>query len=161
MPEIVFLGLLSGILIVALAVLYLRYRGQQMLHEERMAALEKGAAVPTVWGRDPWTPRVYSLRGLIWSFSGAALLVCPLGLAISSHRPESVESMAYRAQALSRNLGAPLDQDRQMVDKEEPDRTQRAPLSVALLGLIPLGVGRAYLMFYRSDESRNLPGAGL
>ena len=161
MPEILFLGLLSGISIVVLAVLYKRHRDQQMLHLERMAALEKGVAVRMSREPAPWSPRVYSLRGLIWSFSGAALLVCPLGLAISSHRPESVESMAYRAQALSRNLGAPLDQDRQMVDKEEPDRTQRAPLSVALLGLIPLGVGLAYLMFYRSDESRNLPGAGL
>jgi hypothetical protein len=161
MPEILFLGLLSGILIVVLAVLYLRYRGQQMLHEERMAALEKEAAVPTVWGRDPWTPHVYLLRGLIWSFSGAALLICLFGLAVSSRRPESAESMAYRAQALSRNLGVALDQARQMVDKDEPDRTQGMPLGVALLGLIPLGVGLAYLMFYRSDESRNLPGAGL
>jgi hypothetical protein len=147
------------VLVVTLVVLYLRHRNQQMLHQERLTALEKGTALPVASPRAPWSPRVYLLRGLIWSFSGAALLICLLGLAVSSNRPQSAESMMWSAKNLSRNLEIPLDQARQIVEKDRATREQGMPTAVALLGLIPLAVGLAYLVFYYTDESRKNRGA--
>src|ERR1039457_3793811 len=80
-------------MVVVVMVLYLRHRNLQMLHQERMAALEKGVPVPIARTLAPWSPRVYLLRGLICSASGLAILICLLGLAVSSHRPASAESL--------------------------------------------------------------------
>jgi hypothetical protein len=149
MPFVFFLSLgLTLILVVA----YLKYRKQVMLHEERMAALDKGTAIPL--GRDPgpWSPRVYLLRGLIWSFSGAALIVCLLGVAWSTTRPQTLEDISYRARDISRNLQIPVDQARQMAEKDQVGRG--LPAGVAVLGVVPLGVGLAYLVFYFTDDSR-------
>jgi Flp pilus assembly protein protease CpaA len=155
----IFLFIILCGLVVTLVVLYLRHRNQEMLHQERLTALEKGAAVPVASPRAPWSPRVYLLRGLIWSFSGAALLICLLGLAMSSHRPQSAESMMWSARNLSRILEIPLDQATQIVEKDRTTREQGMPATIALLGLIPLGVGLAYLVFYYTDESRKNRGA--
>jgi hypothetical protein len=149
MPFVFFLSLgLTLILVVA----YLKHRKQVMLHEERMAALDKGTAIPL--GRDPgpWSPRVYLLRGLIWSFSGAALIVCLLGIAWSTTRPTSAESMLWAAKNVSQNLDIPLDQARQIVEKDQ-SRTGM-PAGVSSLGAVPLAVGLAYLVFYFTDDSR-------
>ena len=154
---VVFLGLVLSTLAVIVLVLFLRHRNQQMLHQERMAALEKGTAVPIGREPAPWSPRVYLLRGLLWSFSGATLVICLLGLALASHRPPSAEDLAWRARTVSRSLEIPMDQARQMVEKDQAIHTDGPPASIALLGLIPLGVGLAYLVFYYSDPSRKMP----
>ena len=70
--------------LLILVVLYQGYRQKLMLHQERMSALEKGTSIPLGQEPAPWSPRVYLLRGLIWSFSGAALIICLLGFAWSS-----------------------------------------------------------------------------
>ena len=44
----------------------------------------------------------------------------------------------------------------QIVDKDALNHVRGAPLSIALLGLIPLGVGLAYLAFYLSDPARRI-----
>jgi len=44
-----------------------------------------------------------------------------------------------------------------MAEKDQATEQRGMPFSVALLGLIPLGVGIAYLVFYYSDESRKNP----
>ncbi len=148
-------------LVVVLAVLQTRFRNLQLLHQERMAALEKGVPVPVARALAPWSPRVYLLRGLIWSASGLAIMICLLGLAAASaHHPESTESRMWRAKTLTQNLGISMDQAQQIVDKDQEIDDRRVPLSIALLGLIPLGVGIAYLIFYYSDESRKNPQAG-
>jgi hypothetical protein len=90
---------------------------------------------------------------LIWSFSGAAVIVCLLGISWSSQRPQSAEYVAYRAKDVSRNLEIPLDQARQMLEKDRA--VQGMPAGVALLGVVPLAVGLAYLVFYYTDDSRN------
>ena len=148
--------LLLSALAIVLAVLYIRFRNHQMLHQERMAALEKGVDVPLGRGPAPWSPRLYLLRGLIWSFGGAALIVCLLGIAYSSQRPESAVNMAYRAGNLAQSLSIPLDQAKQLVEKDRASRVNGMPPGVALLGVIPLAIGLAYLVFYYSDESRKL-----
>ena len=150
-PE--FLVLISALAVfLTLPVLFMRYRHQSLLHSERMAALEKGIGVPA-W--PVHSPRVYLLRGLIWTFSGVALLVCLLGLAVASHRPETAEGRMLRAHSLSLNAGIPLAEAQQVIDKDGTQQ-QGAPLSLALIALIPLGVGAAYLVYYRSTPP---PGA--
>ncbi len=135
-----------------LAALFLRNRQQYMLHQERMSALEKGTAIPLGPEPAPWSPRAYLLRGLIWSFSGVALIVCLLGISWSSQQPPSAVDESYRARSLSRNLDIPLEQARRIVEKDQ-GRTD-LPAGVALLGVIPLAVGLAYLVFYFTDDSR-------
>lgn len=154
---IFFLLVLPG-LVVILMTQYLRHRNMRMLHEERLAALEKGTAVPLGSPLAPWTPRVHLLRGLMWSFGGLAVVVCLLGIAGSSHRTQSAESVMWSAKNLSRNLEIPLDQAKQIVEKDQANRENGMPASIALLGLIPLAVGLAYLVFYYTDESRKKHG---
>jgi hypothetical protein len=148
-------------LAVTLVVLYLRHRNQQMLHQERMAALEKGTAIPLGPAPAPWSARVYLLRGLIWTFTGAALVICLFGISsvIVTQRNESAETMAWKAKNVSENLQIPLDQARQIVEKDDAARTNATPVPVALLGLIPLAVGLAYLVFHYTGDSRKLPAA--
>jgi hypothetical protein len=154
----VFGSVLFCALVVILAVLQLRHRNLESLHQERMAALEKGAALPMMPGPAPWSPRVYLLRGLIWSLAGVALIVCLYGISstVSSDRVDSAESKAYAARNLARNLEIPLDQANQIVEHDAMSGRQGPQRSIALLGLIPLAVGLAYLVFYFSDPSRKL-----
>jgi hypothetical protein len=142
------------VLALVVAVLYSRYRQKLMLHQERMSALEKGASIPLGREPAPWSPRVYLLRGLIWSFSGAALIVCLLGIAWSSQRPQPAEFVAMRARAISRSLEIPIDQARQIAEKDQATEKAGMPPGIALLGVIPLAVGLAYLVFYFTDDSR-------
>jgi hypothetical protein len=142
------------IFVTILAELYLRYRQKLMLHQERMSALEKGTAVPLGREPAPWSPRVYLLRGLIWSFSGAALIVCLLGLAWASSRPQSASFVAIRARQISSSLEIPIDQAQQIAEKDAAAQREGVPPGIALLGVIPLGVGLAYLVFYFTDDSR-------
>jgi len=111
----------------------------------------------------PWSPRVYLLRGLIWTFAGAALTVALLGAALSDHRHyrwESAELLAGQARKVSDDLQVPIEQARQIVEKDAAERAAQetgAPPAIALFGLIPLGVGIAYLIYYRSEASQNAP----
>jgi uncharacterized membrane protein len=152
-PNVIFTVVVLSVLVLILSLLALRHRNQQMLHEERVAALEKGTAVP-VRSSAPWTPRIYLLRGLIWSFSGVAVLVCLFGLAVASHRPASAESMLWSAKNLSRTVDIPLDEARRIVEQDRAKGQEGVSPAVALLGLIPLAVGLAYVVFYYTDESR-------
>jgi len=152
-PEAVLMVMfVFGVLAVVLGILFVRNRQQQMLHEERMAALEKGTTIPLGPPPKPWSPRVYLLRGLIWTFSGLALGVCLAGLSTTSSRPYPVEVTAANARSVSQLLDIPLDQARKMVER---DQEHGMPVGVALLGLIPLGVGIAYLIYFWTDPARH------
>ncbi len=150
---VVFISFMLFGLVVVVSVLYSRHRKQQLLHEERMAALEKGTAIPMGREPAPWSPRVYLLRGLIWAFSGAAIAVAFYGVAVTSQRQPSAENAAWRARNISRDLEIPLDQAKQMVDKDQATRREGPPTGLALFGLIPFGVGLAYLIFYYTGVS--------
>ena len=149
---------LIAVQVVLLIVLWFRHRNQQMQHQERMAAIEKGAAVIPAGGA-PWSPRTYLLRGLIWTFTGAAVVIGLLGLSWSSYRPHqpmSAEWQAMQARNVSQYLGVPIEQAREIVAKDEARRAGQmdgpSP-AIALFGVIPLAVGLAYLVFYRSGAS--------
>jgi hypothetical protein len=151
-----FVFFVVAIQVVILAALYLRYRYWQMLHQERLAALEKGIAGPMGSMLGPGSPRAHLLRGLLWSFAGTALIICLLGIAASSHRPESADVTLWRAKNLAQSLNISAEEARQIAEKDREVRQNGMPFSVALLGLIPVGVGLAYLVFYYTGERRGL-----
>lgn len=159
-PEFVLATLILAAIAAVALMLTFRHRAQQMEHQERMAALDKGAALPPRQAPAPWSPRVYLLRGLIWTFVGAAITLALLGASLSDrrHYHETAEWMSMRAKNVAENLQIPIDQARQIVEKDEADRAAQEtgmPPAVALFGLIPLAVGLAYLIFYRTEASRN------
>ena len=141
-------------LVIILSILYLRYRNLQMLHQERMTALEKEVPVPIGNILSPWSPRIYMLRGLLWSFAGAALVVSLLGLAAAFRRPETAETTLYRAKNIAQDFNISADEAKQIAEKDRYARQYGMPSSVALLGLIPMSVGLAYLVFYYTESSR-------
>ena len=161
-PGVFFSILVFAGMIVVLGVLWTRHRNQEMEHQERLAALEKGTSMPAGPAPAPWSPRVYLLRGLIWTFVGAALTVALLGAAISDKRTyhESADQMAWHARNVAQTLQIPIEQAREIVARDEATRLadyHGAPAAIALFGLIPLAVGLAYLVFYRSEAASASP----
>ncbi len=140
--------------VVIIVALYIRYRNLQMYHKERLVALEKGIAGPIGPMPVPWSPRAYLLRGLLWSFAGAALIICLLGIAASSHRPEPADVTLWRAKSIAQSLNLSAEEARQIAEKDREVRQNGIPFSIALLGLIPVGVGFAYLVFYYTGDKR-------
>ncbi len=151
----VFLILISFVLLFP-AVL-LRYKKEQLRHQERMAALEKGAELPAFPAESgPWTPRVYLLRGLIWLFGGIGLTIFLVGLSLTANRVESIESRLWHTQDL-RQRGVPEEQLKKFEDS--PREQQGMPMGFALIGLIPIGVGLAYILFYQGERKPHLTTA--
>ena len=100
---------------IAFVALWFRHQGLQIRHAERMAALEKGVALP------PETPvrgqHAYLLRGLIWLFIGIAISIFAFLVFVSE--------------------------------------TNHGALPVIAIGLIPIGVGAAYLIVYRVENKEH------
>jgi Domain of unknown function (DUF6249) len=160
-PEIVItLMVLSAAFIIGWA-LFFRYKRHELRHKERMTAIEKGAELPAEPPEKPpvpWSPRVYLLRGLIWLFTGAGLSAFLLGLSLTivSH-PERLEDRLWRAQNLRHN-GATEEEIKQYLSQSQSQSQKEPrnefPAGVALIGLIPMGVGLAYLIYYRGESHR-------
>ena len=156
-PEIVILMILLAVCALIAYALRLRYERRAFQHKERLAALEKGAQLPDLVEDGRWpsaSPRIYLLRGMMWLFSGIALVIFLLGATAASQQPETIENRLYRAQNL-KGLDATPDQIQKVID--DPTPVHRAPEAIALLGLVPIGVGLAYLIFYRVETRRPLP----
>lgn len=154
-------AVIMAIMILAAAAiiiwsLSLRYKRQQLRHQERMAALEKGAELPAELpekGPAPWSPRIYLLRGLVWLFTGIGLAVFLFGMSVTiGGRQATIEDRLLRAQDL-RHMGAPEDEIKQLINSKEPVRKD-FPEGFALIGLIPIGVGLAYIIYYRGEDKR-------
>ena len=142
--------------IVLLPAVFLRYRKELLRHKERMAALEKGAALPVFPAESgPWTPRLYLLRGLIWLFSGVGLTFFLFGVSLTANRVESVESRLWHVQDL-RQRGVPEEQLKKIEDS--PREQAGLPIGFALIGLIPIGVGLAYTVFYLGEKKQATVG---
>lgn len=155
---IITLGFVSALILV-LALLWIRHRTQRMRHEERLLAIEKGN-LPAAQALAPWSPRVYLLRGLIWTLGGAALTIALVGAAMTARTQHhvSAELRATWARQVSEKLQIPIDQARQIVDKDDAERAANdsaVPLAFAAFGIVPMAVGVAYLVFYYNDPSRN------
>ena len=142
---VVFFGFLS-------LMIYLRHRKEMLRHQERLLALEKGTPVPPAETRPAAFPRVYLLRGLQWFFVGLATSLMLLAIAASSRRPMSLSYRLTTAQTL-KNQGASEEQVREYM-KSSADETDGLAYSAASVGLVPMGVGLAYLIFYRKEMER-------
>lgn len=155
LPEMVLAMALIFALVIVMGGLLVRHRQQELRHKERLLAMEKGIALPAEpAGRPPapWTPRVYLLRGLMWLFTGIALALMFLCFSIASHRPPSWETRNSTAQQLRREGASESDVQQYM--REAAGENQGLPLGLAALGLVPAGVGLAYLIFYRTEGRR-------
>jgi hypothetical protein len=128
-----------------------RFRVREIEHKERLAALEKGVDLP-VHQSAPWTPRTYLLHGMIWLFAGLAALVAISAIAVTSRTSYPAE-VKVRAVAEARERGATPEEIQMLLhDNQESG----IPIGVGLLGLIPVGVGIAYLIFYRIESKKLL-----
>jgi hypothetical protein len=140
-------------------VVLLRYKRAALRHEERMTVIEKGGVLPALdeeRPKAPWTPRVYLLRGMLWLFVGVAIVIVLASISISAAHPPSLSWRISEAQAL-RSQGATEEQVRQYM-AEESRRNEGLPIGVASVGLIPIGVGFAYLLFYKKETQSPLSG---
>jgi hypothetical protein len=131
--------------------LYLRFRRRELQHKERMAAIEKGVAVPDLTDIEAG-PRIYLLRGMIWLLSGLALSVFLLVLSATTQFPKSAEQRFREANTIAR-LGGTAEQIQEA--QNDTDSQYRLPYAVSLIGLIPIGVGVAYLIFHRVETTRS------
>jgi hypothetical protein len=155
-PEVLVLIFLVGIAAaIVLWSLFLRYKRQEMRHTERMAALEKGVEFPAEPAERPplpWSPRVYLLRGLVWLFTGIGLSAFLLGLSLSiGSRPESLEDRLWRAQNLRHN-GATEEEIKEYLGQSQNSPRRQMPEGFALIGLIPMCVGLAYIIYFRGED---------
>jgi hypothetical protein len=151
-PEEVMTILILAVGAIIFYSLLLRYRRRELQHKERLAALDKGMPLPELQEERPtWSPRPYLLRGMLWLFGGIAITVFLAAISPSTTRIPRLEDRMWRAQNLKR-MGATDEQ----IQKVENDLTPNGgmPETVALLGLIPIGVGLAYLIFYRSETKQ-------
>ena len=158
-PEIVITLMVLSAAAIIVWSLFLRYKRQEMRHKERMTAIDKGAELPAEPPDKPpvpWSPRVYLLRGLIWLFTGAGLSAFLLGLSLTIvNHPERLEDRLWRAQNLRHN-GATEEEIKQYLSQSQNQNEPRNefPAGVSLIGLIPMGVGLAYLIYYRGESHR-------
>jgi hypothetical protein len=131
--------------------LYMRFRRRELQHKERMAAIEKGVALPDLTDVEAG-PRIYLLRGMIWLLGGIALSVFLVVVSATAQFPKSAEQRFREANAIAR-WGGTADQIKQA--QNDTGSQDRVPYAVSLIGLVPVSVGVAYLIFYRAEAARS------
>jgi hypothetical protein len=137
----------TGLFVYAL---YMRFRRRELQHKERMAAIEKGVPLPDLTDIEAG-PRIYLLRGMIWLLSGLTLSVFLLVLSATTQFPKSAEQRFREANTIAR-LGGTAEQIQQAQNDTGP--RELLPYAVSLIGLVPVGVGVAYLIFHRVETAR-------
>ena len=144
------------------AMILVRYQKLKLLHQERLAVIDKGGALPAFIEerpKAPWSPRVYLLRGMMWTFVGVAMVLVLVSVSISTAHPTPLYWRLSEAQGL-RSQGATEDQVKQFL-AEAGQRNDGLPIGAASLGLIPISVGLAYLVFYKKETRSPLTGPGM
>ena len=146
----VFIGAAVALIIFSL---FLRYKRRELEHRERMTALEKGEPLPAMAqaSRAPWSPRLYLLRGLIWLFCGIGLMIFLVTATVTSQHPLRPEERAREANWM-RQAGASDEQVREIWQDASP--RGGLPVGLGFIGLVPVGVGLAYLIVYRAETKR-------
>ena len=138
--------------ILMFAAMVARYKQRELQHRERMAALEKGLAPPEGHTQAaPSVPRTLRLRGLLWLFTGIAIAISFSGIALLSGYRAPVWTVRERIEEANRAkaAGATEAQIAQIMNAPLNDGPSPA---IGLLGLIPIGVGLAYLVTWRSER---------
>ena len=138
--------------VIMMAALATRYKHRELQHRERLAAIEKGAALPVLeepaTGSRPFNPRTLLLRGLVWLFIGIGIVVSLGAVTLFSMGEKSAYERVSQAN-FARANGATDEQVRMIMN----DRRGDGPgPGIALIGLIPMGVGLAYLITWRSER---------
>ena len=151
-PTVLVVTVFSFTAVVFGLALTFRFREREMQHKLRLAAIEKGVE-PPVPQSAPWTPRTYLLHGMIWLFVGIASFVALLGLAASSKRPISWEERLAAVND-ARFRGATPEELQMLLNS--PRELQGFPIGLGFLGFIPIGVGLAYLIFYKVESKKLL-----
>jgi hypothetical protein len=141
--------LLVAFFTVFLALAY-RYHVREMDHKQTLASIEKGIDPPLPQSA-PWTARTYLLHGMIWLFAGIACFVALSAIAVTSHRmlPWEVRLAAVRD---ARQHGATPEELQILLNS--PREEEGLPMGLGFLGFIPIGVGLAYLIFYRVESRK-------
>lgn len=136
--------------------LYYRHKKVELVHKERMAAMEKGVALPVFPPEEfPSDPaRRYLLSGMIWLFSGAALatFLFTLSATMPQHSVVTMQERQAKIEEL-RKLGAP-DFELRRVIYDEGRRDPQIPIGIGTVGLVPMGVGIAYLIFFFVERKK-------
>jgi hypothetical protein len=130
-----------------------RFREREMQHRQRLAAIEKGVE-PPVPQSAPWTPRTYLLHGMIWLFVGIASFVALSAVAATSRRPVSWE--ARLAAVNDARFRGATPEELEILLKSPREEETEIPIGLGFLGFIPIGVGLAYLIFYRVESKKLL-----
>jgi len=152
------IGAMAGPAIIIVAMI-LRHQQRALIHKERIAAIEKGVDVPPIPSdrraaapSEPWTPRNYMLRGLIWLFAGLAITFALAAVAGTSNLPVTTEEKIRMANN-ARTAGA-TDEEIKRLWADNSPRATGLPIGAAALGLIPTAVGAAYLLFYGFERKK-------
>ena len=158
MRDDILFALTVGFVIVAVTGLVayfmtLRFRRRELQHKEWMAAIEKGVPLPELNGLETSMggSRAYLLKGMVWLACGVSLMLF-LSVWTSTGQPPSVETKVREAQQL-RELGYT---DQQILGMTSVQRARPIfPIGLSLIGLVPAGVGVAYLVFHRLESRRS------
>jgi hypothetical protein len=150
MSATIFVVLLFAFFAVFVALAY-RYHVRDLDHQQTMAAIEKGVNPPLPRSA-PWTPRTYLLHGMIWLFAGLGAFLALSAVAVTSRHQYPAE-MTVRAATEAREHGA-TPEEVQMILKGREE--EGIPIGLGFLGLIPIGVGLAYLIFYKVESKKLL-----
>jgi hypothetical protein len=136
--------------VAVVAGLAFRFRGREFDHKATLAAIEKGLE-PPVPHSAPWTPRTYLLHGMIWLFVGIASTLALTAIALTSHK---IEPWQARLAAVNdaRQHGATPEELRILLNAAREE--EGLPIGLGFLGFIPIGVGLAYLIFYRVESKK-------
>jgi hypothetical protein len=132
----------------------LRFRRRELQHREWMAALEKGVPLPDLNAleRGMGGPRTHLLRGLIWLACGVTLILFLWGVWATA--PEQRPTDAYVRQARDLREGGYSAEEIRRILGAYPTARPTFPLGLSLIGLVPAGIGVAYLVFYRMEDRR-------
>ena len=151
-------ALIVGLVLVSVTGLVayfmtLRFRRRELQHKEWMAAIEKGVPLPELDGLETSMggSRAYLLKGMVWLACGVTLMLF-LSVWTSTGQPPSVETKVREAQQL-RELGYTEEQVRGLASAQQGRPI--FPIGLSLIGLIPAGIGVAYLAFYRIERQRS------
>ena len=158
MRDDILFALTVGFVIVAVTGLVayfmtLRFRRRELQHKEWMAAIEKGVPLPALDALETSMggSRAYLLKGLVWLACGVTLMLF-LSVWTSTGQPPSVETKVREAQQL-RELGYT---DQQILGLTAAQNARPIfPIGLSLIGLVPTGIGVAYLVFHRLESRRS------
>jgi hypothetical protein len=153
-PEVILLILVALLAFLAavlvMATMASRFKQRELQHQERMAALEKGVALPPLseFSRQPapFNPRALLLRGLLWLFTGIAITIA-LACIIATGQHQEPAWVRVNEANHARAEGASPAEILQIMNDQHSDGPNAG---IALIGLIPIGVGLAYLISWRS-----------